>query len=367
MSGRTRPSTRRQTEQSKRNKEIQVRKKKENNKTKNKEKREKNRIDDKEIDIEKETQTNRKERERVGTIEGTGQLMSTESREPKDCEDNKDSENKEEIGKIDQSMILNSGKFEVTNNSTDTESEEIESSDESETEKEQNERNRKEKSNVRKKKRKLKMREKARERKEKSNTMPENYKKNKGRILLDEDGTELRRRLGLTDDEVRARTKESITQKQKKHEIKRDVLQVNYACSQDKTGSNQDNSRSKWGKLELGPAYISKKAIENLFPAVKAAMTLGIGTTILKGGRGYITDANGTKFKLRLRGCQILFRARIFNSIGEYDEIEFVHDSGCAVNVLRERDSKRWEEYGGKSIILEVIQAVWKKLLEGTH
>ncbi len=106
--------------------------------------------------------------------------------------------------------------------------------------------------------------------------------------------------------------------------------------------SSGDNEDGEWVTVNLGRTLVSKKTRHNLFAAVAAAGST-LGTVMKLGSEPYLVDAEGHKYKLRKIGRQLRFEARIVNQEGQYREVEFVHDTGAASNVLKVEDAEFWE------------------------
>ena len=156
--------------------------------------------------------------------------------------------------------------------------------------------------------------------------VPSNYKQVDGYILKDEEGEKLIRKLGETDDELRRRMRDSV---------KKPVKEV-MAVSQ----NDED-----WVEVNLGVTYVSEDNVHNLFAAVSAQQSK-LGTVMHRGGGGYMINEDGVKFELIQKGKQLRFKARIYDDDNNFEEVVFVHDSGCGVNLINKKNTMRWKNKG---------------------
>jgi hypothetical protein len=158
----------------------------------------------------------------------------------------------------------------------------------------------------------------------------------KGDVLLDEDGTPLVRKLRKSDNELRRNMVKSV-----KKSIKDPGLTVNNVTK------NEDHG--EWIEVNLGTTYESDDTVFNLYAAVPGQLSLG---TIMKlGGGGYMIDKHGNKFDMRQEGVQLRFTGRIYDENGRYEEVEFVHDSACAANIINTSNATKWTAIRDKSAV----------------
>ena len=176
------------------------------------------------------------------------------------------------------------------------------------------------------------------------------------------DGDELKRILRLEDSAQRKLMVESIRAKSEeiqKESIKRKEIAANEQEKKERkertskivnaVWSSGDNEDGEWVSVNLGRTLVSKKTRHNLFAAVAAAGST-LGTVMKLGSEPYLVDAEGHKYELRKIGRQLRFEARIVNQEGQYRDVEFVHDTGAASNVLKVEDAEFWEDRGNEIV-----------------
>ena len=122
-------------------------------------------------------------------------------------------------------------------------------------------------------------------------------------------------------------------------------VETNDTNHNEKEQINNVNSKirsERWKEVNLGESYVSSKAHHNLFAAVPGQLHLG---TILNQGEksGYMVDKHGNRFDLRRVGRQLRFNGRIYDINGTFEEVEFVHDTACAVNILKLENASKWD------------------------
>ena len=167
--------------------------------------------------------------------------------------------------------------------------------------------------------------------------IPKNYKKVEGNVLLSEDGEKLIRKLGETDDELRKRMRISVKAQIEAKDDGNEALSV----------TSDDN----WVEVNLGKTYVSDDNVHNLFAAV-SAQKVQLGTVMLHGGGGYMINEDGTKFELTQYGKQLRFKARIYDKNNKFEEVTFVHDSGCGVNLINKRNTLKWKNKGNDKLFI---------------
>ena len=151
--------------------------------------------------------------------------------------------------------------------------------------------------------------------------------------LVGEDGCELIRRMGLTDDALRRKKVQSVVGRDGDVTGNWEALEVFEA------------EGGRWVAANLGRTFVSKNAVHNLFAAVPA-QGLGIGTVMQLGGGAYMVNERGDRFPLRRVGKQLRFEALMLDRSGRQNKVEFVHDSGAAANVLRFDVGATWSQRG---------------------
>lgn len=157
-------------------------------------------------------------------------------------------------------------------------------------------------------------------------------------ILLDEEGDKLVRKLGLTDDNLRKKMVDSITLSQQKMQ-EAQINAVNALEEED------------WVSVNLGRSYVSPSAIHNLLAAVPA-VDLGLGTVMVEGGQAYLVNRKKERFNLDRVGNQLRFTVRIVDHAGNCEEMEMVHDSGAAANILKKEHSELWKSIGREKVVM---------------
>jgi hypothetical protein len=170
--------------------------------------------------------------------------------------------------------------------------------------------------------------------------------------LLGEEGEELHRKLGLTDGEKRNRMVTSIKGTVR---CENTLATINEECAKDEdepkfTTVLQQQSEMGWHPVNLGRSYVSDDTVYNLFAAVPARRK-GIGTHISIGeGVCYLFDSHGRRFHMREVNNQLRFKARLCSQDGQYKEVELVHDTGAAANIIRSGDSELWRNPGCETV-----------------
>lgn len=169
----------------------------------------------------------------------------------------------------------------------------------------------------------------------------------KNGVLLDEYGVELIRNLGRTDDQIR---------RAKVASVKQPLL------IQAITKATKEN----WRPVNLGSTYISGKTKHNLFAAVPA-QDLGLGTVLDLDGTGYLFDSEHNKYPMYRVGGQQRFKVRLYNEKGHYRIVEFVHDSGAAVGIIKDNDSTYWCDQGDGTVHLGGYTGDIDELMGGSN
>lgn len=156
-------------------------------------------------------------------------------------------------------------------------------------------------------------------------------KKVKGDVLLDEDGKPLVRRLGKSDNELRRKMVKSV---------KEPITEVTEEIKDETVNNVRKEEEDDWITVNLGKTYESDDTVFNLYAAVPGQQ--GLGTVMKLGGGGYMIDKHGNKFDLKQEGVQLRFNGRIYDDDGSFEEIQFVHDSACAANIINTDNATKW-------------------------
>lgn len=204
-------------------------------------------------------------------------------------------------------------------------------------------------------------------------------KTGKSGYLLHEDGTELERKLQLEDAAQRKlmveSVKKSATEIKEESNKKKEIAENEYGKQQrrekvriksqqrHKTKTETKNTektmaawsedewtdQSKWKTVNIGRTLVSRRTRHNLFAAVSAAGSV-LGTVMKIGQNPYLVDGMGTRYALQRAGAQLRFKARITNEYGKFREVEFVHDTGAASNIIKLDDAALWEDRGAEVV-----------------
>jgi hypothetical protein len=175
----------------------------------------------------------------------------------------------------------------------------------------------------------------------------DNLRAVKGDVLLDEHGSPLSRKLGLSDGARRKAMVNSV----------KGTVQF---CENLSTSTSMANTQgdlspgvvvdgADWKEVCLGRTFVSGGTKHNLFAAVPAQFH-GLGTHMPIDGGGYLFDRHGNKFPMHQVGNQLRFSARLCGADGGYREVEFVHDTGAAATIIGASDAVLWEDPGGSVV-----------------
>jgi hypothetical protein len=169
---------------------------------------------------------------------------------------------------------------------------------------------------------------------------PQIEKQVKGDVLLDEDGIPLVRRLGKSDNELRRKMTTSV---------KEPLTEAKEAIGHPTVNNVMKDEECGWIEVNLGTTYESDDTVFNLYAAVPGQLSLG---TVMKlGGGGYMIDKNGNKFDMKQEGVQLRFMGRIYDCNGSFEEVEFVHDSACAANIIKTSNATKWTALRDRSAV----------------
>ena len=170
--------------------------------------------------------------------------------------------------------------------------------------------------------------------------LPQVEKQVKGDVLLDEDGKPLVRRLRKSDNELRRNMVKSV---------KKTITGSKEVTGDTVNNVTKNEEYGEWIEVNLGTTYESDDTVFNLYAAVPGQLSLG---TIMKlGGGGYMIDKHGNKFDMKQEGVQLRFTGRIYDENGRFEEVEFVHDSACAANIINTSNATKWTAIRDKSAV----------------
>lgn len=156
-------------------------------------------------------------------------------------------------------------------------------------------------------------------------------KKVKGDVLLDEDGKPLVRKVGKSDNELRRKMVRSV---------KEPITGVKETVAKATVNNVLKEDDDDWVAVNLGKTYVSDDTVFNLYAAVPGQQ--GLGTVMTLGGGGYMIDKYGNKFDMKQEGVQLRFNGRIYDRDGSFEEIQLVHDSACAANIINTDNATKW-------------------------
>lgn len=170
-----------------------------------------------------------------------------------------------------------------------------------------------------------------------------------GETLLGEDGEELHRKLGLSDGEKREVMVDSIKAPMPV-ELKQQVMTAFDKSTMERMIEEQ--ACDGWHPVNLGRSYVSGNTVYNLFAAVSARRK-GLGTHIGIGSSPcYLFDGYGRRYYMTEVGKQLRFKGRLYAANGEYQEIELVHDTGAAANIIKETAAELWADPGDSVVCM---------------